>query len=173
MFYGIKINIIWATSWENLLMPYVTGRPCGSVAQWSECSRGMWEVLGSSPGRAMCFFLPCDIWWPVWVCAWAASSKGAVWSVQAWFRADFETNLIKQGEIVTGRPCCSVAQWSECWHGMREVLGSSPGRAMWFFLPCDTYADNKGAAHDYHLDYHQYTILMLRFSCHVSWKWLN
>ena len=25
----------------------VTGRPCGSVAQWSECSHGMREVLGS------------------------------------------------------------------------------------------------------------------------------
>ena len=41
----------------------VTGRPCGSVAQWSECSHGMREVLNSIPGRAMCFFLPCDIWW--------------------------------------------------------------------------------------------------------------
>ena len=24
--------------------------------------------------------------------------------------------------------------------------------AMWFFLPCDTYANNKGADHNYHLD---------------------
>ena len=46
----------------------------------------------------------------------------------------------KQGEIVTGRPCGSVAQWSECSHGMREVLGSSPGRAVCFFLPCDILA---------------------------------
>ena len=38
----------------------VTGRPCGSVAQWSECLQGMQEVLGSSPGQAMSFFLPCD-----------------------------------------------------------------------------------------------------------------
>ena len=118
---------------------YVTGRPCGSVAQWSECSHGMREVLGSSPGRAMCFFLPCDIWWPVWVRARAASSKETVSSVPAWFRADSGTNLIKQGEIVTGRPCGSVAQWSECSHGMREVLGSSPSRAMCFFLTCDMY----------------------------------
>ena len=58
-------------------------------------------------------------------------------SVPAWFRADSGTNLIKQGEIVTGRPCGSVAQWSECSHGLQEVLGSSPGRAMCFFLPCD------------------------------------
>ena len=112
----------------------------------------MREVLGSSPGRAMCFFLPCDIWWPVWVCARAASSKGTVSLVHAWFREDSETNLIKQGEIVTGRPCGSVVQWSECWLGMREVLGSSPGWAMCFFLPFDAYANNKGAALDYHLD---------------------
>ena len=38
-----------------------TSQPCGSVAHWSECLHGMREVLGSSPGRAMCFFLPCDI----------------------------------------------------------------------------------------------------------------
>ena len=44
------------------------------------------------------------------------------------------SNLIKQGEIVTGRPCGSVAQWSECSNGVREGLGSSPGRAMCFFL---------------------------------------
>ena len=52
------------------------------------------------------------------------------------FRADSGTNLIKKGEIVTGRPCGSVAQWSECSHGMREVLGLSPGRAMCVCLPC-------------------------------------
>ena len=104
--------------------------PCASIAQWSECSHGMREVLGSIPARAMCFFLPCDIWWPVWVRARAASSKGTVSSVPAWFRVDSGTNLIKQGEIVTGRPCGSLVQWSEGSHGMREVLGSSPGRAM-------------------------------------------
>ena len=128
-----------ADSGTNLIKQgeIVTGRSCGSVAQWSECSHGMREVLGLSPGRAMCFFLPCDIWWPRWVRARAASSKGTVLSVPAWFRADSGTNLIKQGEIVTGRPCGSVFQWSECSHGVREVLGSSPGRAMCFFLPCD------------------------------------
>ena len=73
----------------------------------------------------------------MWVRARAASSKGTVSSVPTWFRADSGTNLIKQGEVVTGRPCGSVAQWSECSHGMREVLGSSPGRAVCFFLPCD------------------------------------
>ena len=50
----------------------------------------------------------------VWIRARAAGSKGTVSSVPAWFRADSGTNLIKQGEIVTGRPCGSVAQWSEC-----------------------------------------------------------
>ena len=50
--------------------------------------------------------------------------------------------LIQQEEIVTGRPCGSVAQWSECSHGMRKVLGSSPGRAVCFFLPCDTYVED-------------------------------
>ena len=27
----------------------------------------------------------------------------------------------------------------ECSHGKRETLGSSPGRATFFFRPCDTY----------------------------------
>ena len=49
--------------WSRFLDLRVAGRPCGSVAQWSEYSHGLREVLGSSPGRAMCFFLPCDIWW--------------------------------------------------------------------------------------------------------------
>ena len=73
----------------------------------------------------------------MWVRARAASSKKTDSSVPAWFPADSGTNLIKQGEIVTGRPCGSVAQWSECSHGMREVLGSSLGRAVCFFLPYD------------------------------------
>ena len=84
---------------------------------------------------------PVTKWWPVWVRARAASSKETVSSVPTWFRADSGTNLIKQGEIVTGRPCGSVAQWSECLHGLREVLGSSSDRAMCFFppLPCDIW----------------------------------
>ena len=49
----------------------------------------------------------------MWVRARAASSnlKATVSSVPAWFRADSGTNLIKQGENVTGRSCGSVAQW--------------------------------------------------------------
>ena len=78
-----------------------------------ECSHGKRETLGSSPGRAAFFFRPCGVWWPVWVRARAAGGdlKGAVSSVPAWFRADSGTNLIKQGEIVTGRSSGSVAQW--------------------------------------------------------------
>ena len=69
----------------------------------------------------------------MWVRDRAASSKGTISSVPAWFRAGSRTNLIKQGEIVTGRPCGPIAQWS---HGVRGVLGSSPRRAVCFFLPC-------------------------------------
>ena len=49
----------------------------------------------------------------MWVRAWAASSNliETVSSVPAWFRADSGTNLIKQGENVTGRSSGSVAQW--------------------------------------------------------------
>ena len=84
------------------------------------------------------FSSPVTFGGSVWVRARAASSKGTVSSVPAWFRASSGTNLIKQGEIVTGRLCGSVAQRSDSSHGVREVLGSSPGRAMCFFLPCDT-----------------------------------
>ena len=65
----------------------------------------------------------------MWVRARAASSKETVSSVPAWFRANSGTNLFKQGEI--------VAQRLECSHGKRETLGSSPGRATFFFLACD------------------------------------
>ena len=74
----------------------------------------------------------------MWVRARAASSKETVSSVSAWFQADSRTNLFKQGEIVTCQPCGSVAQWLECSHGKRETLGSSSGRATFFFLACDT-----------------------------------
>ena len=135
-----------ADSGTNLIKQgeIVTGRPCGSVDQWSECSHGLREVLGSSPGRAMCFHPPVTF----------GGQCGSVLGLRVakrlsrrfrhgsgqirGRRADSGTNLIKQGEIVTGRPCGSVAQWSECSHGMREALSSSPGRAMCFFLPCDT-----------------------------------
>ena len=37
---------------------FATSSQCGSVAEWSECSHIMRDILGSSSGRAMCFFLP-------------------------------------------------------------------------------------------------------------------
>ena len=75
----------------------------------------------------------------MWVRARTASSKGTVSLVPAWFRADSGTNLFKQGEIVTGFSCGSVAQRLECSHGKRETLGSSPGRVTFFFLACDSW----------------------------------
>ena len=123
IWYGRAV-MVWYMVWSG--GHSVTGRPCGSVAQWSECSRSGHVLFPS----------PVTFSGSVWVRARAASCKGTVSSVPAWFRADSGTNLIKQGEMVTGRPCGSAAQWSECSHGLREVLGSSTGRAMCFFLPC-------------------------------------
>ena len=56
----------------------------------------------------------------MWVRARAASSKGTVSSVPAWVRADSGTNLIKKGEIVTGRPSHRSTVW----------LGSSVVRVL-------------------------------------------
>ena len=53
-----------------------------------------------------------------------------------WFRADLGTNLIKQEEISTMRLGSSVVRiHARC----VRVLGSSPGGAMCFFLPCGTH----------------------------------
>ena len=78
----------------------------------------------------------------MWVRAWAASSnlKETVSSVPAWFRAELGMNLIKQGE------CNRLIVWLdssviECSHDKRETLGSSPGRATFFFHPCDISFD--------------------------------
>ena len=80
----------------------------------------------------------------MWVRAWAASSnlKETVSSVPAWFRAELGMNLIKQG----GGGCNRSIEWLgssviECSHGKRETLGSSPGRATFFFRPCDISFD--------------------------------
>ena len=62
-----------------------------------------------------------------------------------WFQ-DSGTNIIKQGEIVKGIACGSVAQWLECLHGKREILGLSPGRAICFFLACDIWCVRARAA---------------------------
>ena len=73
----------------------VKGRPCGSVAQLATCSHGKQEALGSSPGRATIFFLPCDIWWPsVGSRLRQRASKSACLVVLPLFRADSGTNLI-------------------------------------------------------------------------------
>ena len=40
----------------------ILGRPCGSVAQLADFSQGMRGVLGLYPSRALCFFLPFDIY---------------------------------------------------------------------------------------------------------------
>ena len=63
------------------------------------------------------------------------ASKIACFVVPPFISADFRTNLIKQGGNVKGRPCGSVAQLAECWHGKPDALGSSPGRATIFFSP--------------------------------------
>ena len=71
----------------------------------------------------------------MWVHVRADNSKRTDLSVTTWFREDSGTNLIKHEGIVTGRPCGLVAPWSKCQHGMREVLGSSPGRTICFSSP--------------------------------------
>ena len=83
--------------------------------------------MGSSPGLATFFFLPCDVWWlSVGPCSGCQQQNGTISSVLAWFRAASGTNLIKQGENVTGQPCGMVAVVA-CSHGIkRETLGSSP-----------------------------------------------
>ena len=60
-------------------------------------------------------------------CSGYEQQNGTVLVVPSWFRADLGTNLIKQGENVTGR--CSVV---ECSCGKRETLGLSPGQAKFF-----------------------------------------
>ena len=63
----------------------VTGRSCGSVALWSECSHSVPDVLGSSPGQAMCFFLL----WHLVACgvrAWGVNHIGTILSVASKFR---------------------------------------------------------------------------------------
>ena len=74
----------------------------------------MREILGLSLGRAMCFFLPCDIYWPVWgggPCSGCEHQRDCLVGF-GMFRADSGTNLhvIKQGEIVTGQPVTKLFQ---------------------------------------------------------------
>ena len=70
----------------------------------------------------------------VWVRARTASSS-LISLVPAWFRADSGTYLFKQGGN-----CHGSIVWLECSHSGGELLGSSLGRAMSFFLLCDIYS---------------------------------
>ena len=63
------------------------------------------------------------------------ASKSACFVVSPLFRADWGTNLIKQGENVKGRPSGSVAQLAECSHSKREALGFESRSGHDFFLP--------------------------------------
>ena len=89
------------------------------------------DTVGSSPGQPGSFSAPVTFCGSVLARARAAISKGSVSFVLAWFRADTGTTLIKQGG--GGGVGISVV---ECSHGKRETLGSSPGRATFFFRPC-------------------------------------
>ena len=80
----VKISTLW--HFRLPLLIHVTGGPCGWVAQWSECSHRVQEVLGSSPGGPCAFSSPVTSGGSVWVRAGAASSKGTVSSVPSRFR---------------------------------------------------------------------------------------
>ena len=85
-----KLYIILRKEIATIGLGFVTGRPCGSVTQCSECSHGMREVLGSSPGWAMCFFLPCDI---------LAPNVGIVWYLfprdDGWVWSEYNNVLVE------------------------------------------------------------------------------
>ena len=114
----------------NATGEHVTGILCGPIAQWSEYSHGLRGVLGSSPGRVMYCFLPCDSWWlSVGPCSGCEQQRDClVGSGMA--PSSLGDESIQAGELVTGLLCGPIAQWSEYSHGLRGVLGSSPGRVM-------------------------------------------
>ena len=62
------------------------------------------------------------------------TSKSAYFVVLPLFRADWETNLIEQGEDVTGCHFGSVALLTECSHVKREAL-CSISRGPRYFPP--------------------------------------
>ena len=70
---------------SNYAGEIIAGRPCGSVAQWSECSHGMREVRVRVPVGPCAFSSPVTFGGSVWVRAQAASSKETDSSVPAWF----------------------------------------------------------------------------------------
>ena len=74
----------------------------------------------------------------VWVRARTASSRGTVSS--RWYLHGSEQI---RGRIYLSRGICHGSiVWLECSHGMGELLGSSPGRAICFFLLCAIYSMN-------------------------------
>ena len=61
-----------------------------------------------------CAFSTRDILWPA--CGSVLGVRVAK-ALSRLFQVDSWTNRIKQGGIVTDRPCCLVAQWPEWSHG--------------------------------------------------------
>ena len=87
----------------------------------SEYSHGMRGVLGASPGRIVCFLLPCG-------------TKG----LSRWFRhgsEQIEEESHLAGEIVTGLPCNPIAQWLDYSHGLRGSWARVPVESRVFFSP--------------------------------------
>ena len=86
------------------------------------------DVLGSSPGQAICAFSTDG-----GLCGGSMRGVQAAKGLSRRFQVDSVTNLIKQGEIVTDPPCCSVAQWSDA---VREVWVRVPD-GPFAFSSCD------------------------------------
>ena len=122
---------------DRVSLVNVTGRLCGSDWLGSsvvECLLGKQETVGLSLGQATFFFCPCDIWWPVWVCEQQRDCFVGSGMVPCGFGD--KSNY-------AGGKCNRSIVWlsssvEECLHGKRETLGSSPGRATFFYHPCDT-----------------------------------
>ena len=98
---------------------------------WLEYSHDMREVLGSSPG--------VTVGGSVWVRARDGSSKWTISSVPARFRADSGTNLFKQGKIVAGRPCGSIALLARVLARCARGPGFESRSGHVLFPPCDKY----------------------------------
>ena len=71
----------------------------------------------------------------MWVRAKVACSQGTISLVFSMVPSGFGDESIKEREIATGRSCDPIAQWSEYSHGLRGVLGSCPGRVVFFSSP--------------------------------------
>ena len=123
------VTFIWACAWQNQYNDLWLGS--SMVRVLARYARG--PGFESRSGHV----LLSSLWHLVASCGSMLGLRAAEGLFRRfWHGSEQRTNLIKQGEIVTYRPCGSIAQLSECPHGMREVLGSSLGRAMCFFLLC-------------------------------------